>query len=185
VVTRLKPGTTLLLCLASACRPATPSGDQGHAEVQWNGSARGKLSGAATAAWCADRRRLEVQALKGDTGVGLAIYPRDSLVPGRYPVVDPARAESLPPAAGVALRWLGQSAVFGAQGDSGTINLTKSASGRFSAQLTARARSLSDGKRVTVTGAFRDLVVRPGSRGCAPPDEAQNEDAEPGDTGVH
>ena len=186
MVTRLKPGATILLCLAAACRqPATGGSDPGHVEVQWNGSARGKISGAAVAEWCAAQRRLEVRALQGDTGIAVALYSRDSLVPGRYPVVDPAKAESVPPAAGVALRWLAQSAVVGAQGDSGIINLTKSPSGQFSAQLKARARSVSDAKRVTVTGTFQDLVIRPGGRGCAPPDQARNADAAPADTGVH
>jgi hypothetical protein len=175
----------LLVCLVSACRAGSArTRSDPHLEIHWNGSGRGKLSAPASAEWCAARRLLEIRAIQGDTGIALALYPAESLTSGSYRIVEPAKAESLPPAAGVALRWLTQTAVQGFQGDSGAVVLERSAEGLLSGHLRARARSVADAKRITVTGEFRDLTMRPESPGCAPAAPGPSA-AEPGDTGVH
>jgi hypothetical protein len=108
---------------------------------------------------------LEIRAVQGDTGIALAIYPKDTLIPGRYRVVDPIRAESLPPAAGVAVRSFTQNAVKGFQGDTGTVFLDRSPSGELGGSVTAGARSVIDTQRVTIRGTFQGLTVHP-SPGC-------------------
>ena len=178
--------STALLCLVVSCRVAPDKRDAaGRLEVQWTGSDRGQISGPATAEWCAPARLLEIRAIQGDTGVALALYPAETLAAGRYPVMDPVKAESLPPASGLALRWLTQTTVQGFQGDSGTVDLERSISGQISGQVRARARSVVDTQRVEVTGTFRDLTVRPGRNRCAAPSDQSEKHAEPGDTGVH
>jgi hypothetical protein len=169
----------ILLSLAGACR-AIPEETRtgGHLEAQWTGSTQGSISAPATAEWCATRRLLEIRAVQGDTGIALALYPRETLAVGVYRVMDPAKADSVPPGAGVALRWLSPTLVQGFRGESGTIELARSTSGRLSGTLTARARSIVDAQRVGIQGKFRDLAIRPESRGCTA-------DAEPRDTGVH
>jgi hypothetical protein len=135
--------------------------------------------------------------VQGDTGIALALYPTKAITAGVYRVTDPARAESLPPAAGVAVRWPTQNLVQGFQGDSGVVQLERSGSGLFSGRVGARARSVVDTQRIRLSGNFRDLAVRPDTRGCPPADSALNadsarneeaefgEDAEPPNTGVH
>jgi hypothetical protein len=160
-------------------------------DVRWTGSERGRLSGRATAEWCSILRLLEIRALRGDTGIALALYPADTIIPGKYRVVDPAKAESLPPAAGMALRWATQIAVKGFQGESGSVVLDRSRSGELSGRITAAARSVTDTQRITIEGSFQDLTIRPQARGCAPaldPDgeaEPSGGDAEPSDTQLH
>jgi hypothetical protein len=147
------------------------------------GSDAGKLSASATAGWCASRHMLEIRAIRGDTGVALAVYARETLAVGIYPVKPPARAESIPPAAGLALRWLGPKLVQGFQGDSGSVRLERSGTGQISGTLIARARSVVDTHRVQLRGNFQDLTVR-----SEPPDcgrEASDSNAESGDTGIH
>jgi hypothetical protein len=175
----------ILLFLAGACTPTRDQSLPGRLEVEWTGSDPGKIAGPATAEWCAGRRLLEIRAVQGDTGIALALYPAETLAAGRYPVVDPIRAESVPPAAGVALRWLTKTAVQGLQGDSGVVQLERSGPGQVSGRVSARARSVVDTLRVTVRGTFRDLNVGPESRGCTAPSEHPNETAEAADTGVH
>lgn len=176
----------LLLSLLVSCHPGPDkSAKVGHLEVQWTGSHQGRITGPATAEWCADRRLLEIRTVQGDTGIALALYPAKTLVSGRYRVVDPTQAESLPPAAGVALRWLTQSAVQGFQGDSGTIDLERSGSDQLSGQLRGRARSVVDTQKILLSGTFRDLTLRPQGRACAAPSERPGARAEPGDTGLH
>jgi hypothetical protein len=159
-------------------------------EVHWSGSERGNMGVNATAEWCAALRLLEIQAVAGDSGVALAIYPSDSLVAGRYGVVAPARADSVRPAAALALRWRGPTSVKGFQSDTGSVVLRRTASGVLSGTLITRARSVVDTGRVDVSGSFENLQVRPASRGCVPPprDTAQADTGKraPGtDTLVH
>jgi hypothetical protein len=174
------------LVLVSSCRTAPgDSENRAHLDVRWSGSAPGKISGPATAVWCSPRRLLEIRAVQGDTGIALALYPGDTIAAGQYRVVDPAKAESLPPAAGVALRWLTQATVQGFQADSGVVELDRSAAGVLSGRVKIRARSVVDTQKVSVTGTFEGLTVGPEARGCVAPEDNPGEDAEPPDTGVH
>jgi hypothetical protein len=177
------------LCLALvllACRQARPrTSGEPHLEVSWGGKDSGTVSGGATARWCELRRVFEFQAVRGDTGAAVAVYPGPSLAPGTYQVVDPAKAESLPRTAALALRWLGKNAVQGFQGESGRVVLQRSSSGLYSGRLAARARSVSDTQRISVSGSFHDLAVRRDTLGCSPPEDDTESDADTADTGVH
>ncbi len=176
----------LLLLLAASCRTTPENSDRrGHLEAQWAGSNPGKISGPATAEWCASRRLLQIRTIQGDSGIALALYPSDTIATGRYRVVDPVKAESLAPAAGVALRWLAQTSVQGFQGDSGVVDLKRSTAGLISGQIRVGARSVVDTQKVSVRGFFQDLTVRPDTRGCVAPIKQSGADAEPADTGVH
>jgi hypothetical protein len=164
----------LLVLSLTACRAPNRPDDVGHFELRWNGPQAGSLSGPATAGWCAHRKVLQVHAIRGDTGVALAIYPGKALEAGVYRVVDPMKAESVPPAASVALRVLTQNLVQGFQGDTGRVTLDSSRAGRFSGSVSARARSVVDSQRIGLSGTFRDLRVVPDTAGCSPaepPDE--------------
>lgn len=171
--------------MGTACRelPDRAAG-AGRLEVRWEGSASGDLSGPATARWCDLQRVLEIRTVRGDTGIALALYPGKALAPGAYPVVDPARAESVPPAAAVAARWPTKTQVQGFRGDSGRIDLQRSSRGQLSGSVTARARSVIDTQRIVLTGTFRDLLVRADSLGCQLPDTLPD-DPEAADTGLH
>jgi hypothetical protein len=175
----------LLGGLPGCNRQLASRGGAGQIDVRWTGSDSGRLSGGATAEWCAILRLLEIRAIRGDTGVALAIYAADTITPGQYRIIDPAKAESLPPAAGIGLRWATQNAVKGFQGESGSVVLDRSRSGELSGRITAAARSVTDTQRVTIDGSFRDLMVRPQVRGCARPSKDPDEDAEPSDTQLH
>jgi hypothetical protein len=174
----------LLFVLGAACaRPSSPLTDKARLEVQWNGSTGGRIGGAAVAGWCAERRVLQISLVQGDTGLALALYPDRALRDGVYPVVDPIRAESMAPAAGVAVRWLTRTTVQGFQGDSGRVSLERGATGRLSGQVHARARSVVDTQRIRLSGTFRDLIVVQDTLGCDPADTT-DEDAGFEDTGV-
>jgi hypothetical protein len=159
---RIASGWVALSVLLGGCGwlPQRPA-QGGHLEATWSGPDQGKISAPASAEWCPDRRVLEIRAVQGDTGIAFALYPKGTLRPGRYRVVDPPRAESLPPAAAVALRWFTQNAVKGFQGDTGTVFLDRSPSGELGGSVTAGARSVIDTQRVTVRGTFQGLTIHP------------------------
>ena len=168
------------------CNRAPALGDgAGQIDVRWTGSERGRLSGRASAEWCSIHRLLEIRAIRGDTGIALVIYPTDTIIPGKYRVIDPAKAESLPPAAGIALRWAAQTAIKGFQGESGSVVLERARSGELSGRIVAAARSVTDTQQVAMDGSFLGLTIRPQPRGCYPPLETFDEGAQPGDTQLH
>jgi hypothetical protein len=186
----MKLGVPICFLLVIACREAPGrSNGPGHLEVQWEGSSKGQLSGLATASWCELRRVLAIRTVRGDTGIALALYPEKALTPGAYKVVAPARAESIPPAAAVAVRWPTKSVIQGFQGDSGRVILQRTSSGRVSGRVSSRARSVVDTQRIVMMGTFRDLLVQPDSLGCepedSPADTLPDKAAEGPDTGVH
>jgi hypothetical protein len=184
-VKRSLTALAIVLVGLPGCNRASSRGGAGQIDVRWTGSERGRLAGSATAEWCPILRVLEIRAIRGDTGIALAIYPTDTIIPGNYRIVDPPRAESLPPAAGIAVRWATQVAIKGLQGDSGSVVLDRSRSGELSGRITAAARSVTDTQRVTIDGSFRDLMIRPQARGCSRPSKHPDGDAQPSDTQLH
>lgn len=176
----------LLVAWLGACHsgPKGASG-AGKLDVRWTGREPGSISAPATASWCASRHMLEVRSIQGDTGLALALYPAETLTAGVYRVVDPPRAESLPPAASVALRWLTAKVVQGFRGDGGTVRLERSSSGQVSGEVSARARSVVDTQRLTISGTFRNLTLRPGPPECGRAVPAGSRRAAAEDTSVH
>jgi hypothetical protein len=150
--------------------------------VRWTGSKDGSMTAPASATWCDVQRLLEIRSIRGDTGVALALYPTRRLTAGSYRILEPAKAESLPPAAGVAVRWLARNVVQGFRGDSGEVQLERSRTGRLSGQVRARARSVIDTERIMLTASFRDLTPGPDSLGCTPLDTT-TDDPTPEDAG--
>jgi hypothetical protein len=185
-MTRIAGGLLLLIAALAGCRDQRAGGKgAGQITVGWTGAEQGMVAGPATAEWCSISRVLEIQAIRGDTGVAIAIYPAETVAAaGIYRVRTPSKAESLPPAAGVALRWAAQTVIKGFQGESGSVALERLPSGQLSGRLTAVARSTTDTGSVAVTGTFRGLAVSPPKRGCLPP-PADTLDAPPDDTLVH
>jgi len=154
-------------------------------DLHWTGSDRGKVSAGATAEWCSLLRLLEIRVIRGDTGIALAIYPRDTVLPGKYPVKEPARAESLAPAAGIAVRWATPTSIKGFQGESGSVVLERSGGGSLSGRVEALARSATDTGRINISGSFHSLSVRTSTRGCVRPARDSVKAASPPDTLVH
>jgi hypothetical protein len=172
----------LLPIVLLGCDRATGGTGSGEIDVRWTGGERGRLSGPASADWCAPLRLLEIRGISGDTGVALAIYPKDSVTPGKYRLIDPARAESLPPAAALALRWAAQTAVKGFRGESGSVSVERSGSGALSGRVAAAARSVTDTQTLAIEGSFSGLVIRSQPGKCVERDEESDEDAGSGET---
>lgn len=169
------------LVLAGCSRGAGKPGQSGaRLEVEWTGADTGKLAAAATAEWCGNPPMLEITALQGDSGIGILLYPTDTVRADSYPVLPPERADSSRPSGAVALRWFGEAAVKGFRSDSGSVVVTRSADGRLSGRFSAGLQSATDTSRLHATGTFRGLIVVPPARGCAPRPAAP-----PPDTGIH
>jgi hypothetical protein len=174
-----------LVLLIGCNRSPASRGGEGELEVSWSGTERGRFSTGAAAEWCGVLRLLEIHGIRGDTGIALAIFVSDTVTAGEYRVVDPARAESLPPAAALALRWASPTSIIGFQAESGSVVLEQPTSSGLSGRVKAAARSVNDTQKISVEGEFRNLSVRSQIRGCAPRPKPAVEDAEPSDTQLH
>lgn len=165
------------MLLLAACDPReTQQSHAGRLEAQWGGADSGKIAAEATAEWCADRLWLEIRAIRGDTGLAIAVYPVDSVVSDSYPVVEPTRADSVRPAASVGIRLFSPTAVKGYRGDSGAVVLVTSGSGQLSGRLRASALSTTSADRVTINGKFERVPMVPQKRGCTPKPPDTNPD---------
>jgi 4-hydroxy-3-methylbut-2-en-1-yl diphosphate reductase len=145
-----------------------PAGSQPRLEAQWTGADTGQVEGRPTAEWCDSLRLLQIQLVRGDTGIALALYPGDSMVGGTYRVHPPSRADSMPPASAVALRWFASTAIRGFQGDSGSVVVERDRSGLLSGKFDVRAKSANDARRIRLRGAFHGLLPRAATAGCFP-----------------
>ena len=130
----------------------------------------GGLTGPASAIWCPIERRLEVRTIAGDTGVILVVYPRDSVVSGKYPITLPLPFPASPirPGAVLALRVVIPSAVIGFRADAGDLILARNGgkiTGQFSAGMTQPGQST----RVATAGKFSRIPLEEGGDRCRPP----------------
>jgi hypothetical protein len=156
-----------VLASAPACRKEAPREPTGpRLESRWSGTDTASFTGPAVAEWCDSLDLLELRAVAGDTGLALAVYRTDTIQPGEYPIRPPDVADTTPPSAALALRWFSRMAVRGVRSDSGTLTLRRAADGVLSGSFRAQARGVSDAGRLTVTGSFAGLRVRPARRGC-------------------
>ena len=155
------------LALTTACRErAVGDGSGSFLEAEWSGKEKSTIRGAATAEWCDSLHLLQIQALHGDTGIAIAIYPGRQLEAGRFPVVSPAKADSTPPGAAVALRWFAETSIRGFEGDSGTVVVEQPRPGVLTGSFVSKAHAVTDNAKLNIRGSFRSLVVRPMARGC-------------------
>jgi hypothetical protein len=129
--------------------------------ARWTGTDSGRIDSPASAEWCDSLGLLEIRALAGDTGIGVAIYPKGALHPGRYPVVRPE-------AAAVALRWFAETSIRGFKAESGAVVLERAPPGTYSGRIEAFTKSVTDNAHVTIRGTLRELTVRPARAGCVP-----------------
>jgi len=156
-----------LLGLLAGCaggearRPEAP-----RLSVHWSGADTAEFGAPATAEWCRPLGLIEIRAIAGDTGVGIAIFRREGAEPGSYVIRRPELAETSAAAASLALRWFSRTAVQGFQGDSGVLSLRRAADSTLSGRFTAAAQAITGTGRLRLAGSFGGIRVLPATRGC-------------------
>jgi hypothetical protein len=174
---RAGPAWAWLLAGALGCHTEAQSAAEGRLSVRWTGPDTAAFSARAVAEWCGSLHLLEIRATAGDTGLGIVLYPVDTIMPVAYPVRRPDLADTTrPPAAAVALRWFSQTTIMGYQGDSGRVTVERTPDGSLAGRFAIGARPLVTGTRLTASGTFEDLRVVTAPATCA--------GRQPGDTAV-
>lgn len=112
---------------------------------------------------------LQLVAVRGDTGVALALFPRDSSTVDTVTtfIVHPPGMDPLPlPGAALALRWFGSAALEAFEALSGEVRLTRVGRGSVSGRVTARLRGVERSDTLVVSGAFREVPFARADPGC-------------------
>lgn len=161
----------VLLVIAAGCSddPGVPQDAGGELSGHWTGADTSNFSAPALAQWCDSAQALTVMAIRGDTGLAVAIHSRELPKVARYAVrqAPPPGRPVAKPVAGAALRWLGKTRVVGYQADSGTVQLSsigQVVAGRFDVQL---RRAGNDSGEIHLTGRFDKVPLEQGSARCA------------------
>jgi hypothetical protein len=178
-----RPARLLRACLAAvafACHPESGGPAEGHLAVRWTGPDTAAFSSSAVAEWCASLHLLEIRAVAGDTGMGIVLYPADTITPGVFPVRRPDVADTTrPPSAAVALRWFSKTMIMGYQGDTGRVTVERTPDGTIAGRFAIGARPLVTGARLSATGTFDGLRLATAPVTCAgwPPGDTAGHDS--------
>ncbi len=159
-----------VMLLPTCNKPLTLQAERGELVVEWWGVRRGRFVAPASAIYCKKDNYLEVSAIRGDTGIGIALYPKDSLRAGRYAVFEPLSPSVPRPGAAGAIRWFGDMAegtsIHAFQAHHGTIDLARFGNGSVSGTIEFQMRVPQGSDTLKVKGSFADLAIRPSQAAC-------------------
>lgn len=136
--------------------------------ASWTGADSGKVAAQPEVIWCQDDRRLVVTLVREDLGVGLVLYPTESLAAGEFPAFDPSVDTIVRPSAAAGLRWFTEQAIAGYQSDSGGVVLVQDGP-RFSGSFGFRLHSIDSPRRIHITGTLKGLTPEPCATDSLPP----------------
>jgi hypothetical protein len=164
---RFAPWLSLLAVFA--CKVGRSDGRTvGQLAVEWQDSAGAAVhwSAPAEAHWCARDTLLEIIAQRNDSGVGLALFARDSLRVEGYPVFQSSMFAPWRPQATAAVRLLTPNALKGFESASGQVIVTEGGSRHASGTLDLRAKLATGADSLHLTGRFDQLTILPAPASC-------------------
>jgi len=152
--------------LLTGCQRA-PKALPGDIDVIWRGDAPGRFIAPLTATHCAESGLVELLAIRGDTGVGLALFLKDSALieAVEYPVVPGSLLDEPRPGANAGVRWFATTAIAAFEGVAGKVSLALNG-GLLSGSLDVKFQSLDKPDTLRMTGAFSRVPVTPADSGC-------------------
>ena len=121
----MKRAALPVMAIVFAVRRCNPLDRSGTLTARWTTPTdTASVTMPVTGTWCVGPGRLDLRAAAGDTGLGLAIYPTDSIaLAGTYPILAPDGQCRCARARPSALRWMSKVLVQGWWGDSGSVTL--------------------------------------------------------------
>ena len=155
-----------LLALSAACN-RTPKAMPGDLDVTWRGAERGRFIAPLEATHCAESGQVELLAIRGDTGVGMALFLLDSAVvqPIDYPVVPGSQLTEPRPGATMGTRWFATTSIAAFEGVTGKINL--SVSGRaVTGTLDVKFQAIDRPDTIRMTGTFAQVPLVKADSNC-------------------
>ena len=139
----------------------------GDLDVTWRGTERGRFIAPLEAIYCAESRQVELLAIRGDTGVGMALFLPDSAVVRAmdYPVVPGSQLTELRPGATVGARWFATSTITAFEGMTGKVTLSETGDA-LSGTIEAGFKALDRPDTLQVTGSFSQVPIVKADSNC-------------------
>lgn len=160
----------VVLAVFSGCRKSAataPADDaSGTVSLQWTGVVAGGFTARAVATWCPSDSLLEIQAVRGDTGFGVALIEPSKVTAGQHPVVAPSVPVPWRPMALAALRWATDSAIKGFEANSGNVTLTDVSATQVSGQIDVRLKHIDTNDTLRLKGTLTRISYGPAKGAC-------------------
>jgi hypothetical protein len=155
-----------LVMLLLGCQGSSRAG--GQIMVEWTGNTAGRFAAPLRATWCPATGLIELLAVHGDTGVGSALFLRDSgvVTTGDYPVVLGATHPEPRPGAVSALRWFNNTSITAWEGLRGIIRLERGDS-LLAGTLDLVLQGIEHPDTLHLTGRFEQVPLIRADTGCA------------------
>lgn len=156
----------ILLLVAAACKRA-PRAVPGDLDVSWGGSSRGRFVAPLQATHCAESGQVELLAIRGDTGIGVALFLEDSsaVQPVVYPVMSGSLLHETRPGSSVAARWFAVTSIAAFEGITGKVTLSSGGS-ELNGTLDVSFKALDRPDTLHLTGSFTRVPVAKGDTNC-------------------
>ena len=154
-----------LLALAACDRG--PQVRPGDLDVVWRGAERGRFIAPLEARHCAQTGIVELLAIRGDTGVGAALFLKDSAIiePTSYQVVPGSLLDEPRPGATAGARWFATTSISAFEGVAGTIILTLTG-GVLTGTVDLKFQAIDGPDTLRMLGTFSQVPVIVADSGC-------------------
>lgn len=162
------PRATLLLFALGLGGCRSGSGPvPGELTVEWAGQTAGRFNAVLKATHCPATGIVELIAVRGDTGVGSAIFLSDSttLASGDFPVFLAATYPEPRPGAVAAVRWFNLTSIVAYEGLSGVVRIARSDS-TLSGTMDVRLQQVDHPDTLRMTGRFAGVPLERGDTSC-------------------
>jgi hypothetical protein len=158
----MRAGLVAILVGLAGC-----SGDDGTMQVSWvYGPDTVALELPATAISCPTLGWIEVVGARGDTGVGVVIFPADGQVAGRYVVESPQwREDSATAVASLAVRWFSAEGVLAFMASDGVV-LVEDADQAVTGRFLGRFQDIAGTDSLELQGDISNVPVVVGGIEC-------------------
>jgi hypothetical protein len=156
----------LSILVLVGCRQNTGAGP-GALQAEWTGHTAGSFQAPLTATHCPATGIVELFAVRGDTGVGGAVFLRDSssVAAGEYPVFLGATFPEPRPGAVAALRWFNVTSITAYEGLRGTIRLEPRDS-LLTGSFDVVVQGIEHPDTLKLTGRFTGVPLVRADTGC-------------------
>ena len=155
----------ILLAMAACSR--APKAGPGDLDVTWRGSARGRFVAPLEATHCAETGQVELLAIRGDTGIGVALFLDDSTAvqPVVYPVMSGSMMQETRPGSSVAARWFAVTSIAAFEGVTGKVTLSSGGSA-LDGTIDVTFKALDRPDTLHMNGSFRQVPLVKGDTNC-------------------
>ena len=160
--------STLFVLVLIGCGRETAAGP-GDLLAEWTGHTAGSFQARLSATHCPTTGIVELLAVRGDTGIGGAVFLRDSTTvsAGDYPIFLAATYPEPRPGALAALRWFNVTAITAYEGLRGRIRLEPDDDSTLAGSFDVVVQGLEHPDTLKLTGRFTRVPLVRADTGCA------------------